>query len=127
MNTKQLLVPLFTVAVAVIGFATATAAHANETSYENPVSLRSTLTRAEVRAEAARALAAGEFSLSDETYAPKITGTAKTRAQVNAETREAIRLGLISHGEETVIPTAEQLARVEMAGLRALSMTLAAR
>lgn len=127
MNTKQLLVPLFTVAVAVIGFASATAAHANEASYENPVSLHSTLTRAEVRAQAVRALAAGEISLGDETYAPKLKGTEKTRAQVLAETREAIRLGLTNSGEETLVPTPEQLARVEMAGLRALSMTLAAR
>lgn len=127
MNTKQLLVPLFTVAVAVIGFASATAAHASEASYENPVSLHSTLTRAEVLAQAVRAVAAGEISLSDNSYAPKINGTEKTRAQVVAETREAIRLGLTSFGEQTVIPTAEQLARVEMAGLRALSMTLAAR
>lgn len=127
MNTKQLLVPLFTVAIAVIGFASATAAHASEASYEAPVSLHSTLTRAEVRAEAARAVAAGEISLSDDSYAPKIVGTAKTRAQVVAETREAIRLGLISHGDETVLPTTAQLERIELAGLQALRMTLASR
>lgn len=125
MNTKQLLVPLFTAAVAVIGFVSATAAHANEVSYEAPVSLQSTLTRAEVRAQAARSVAAGEISLSDDSYAPRILGTEKTRAQVVAETREAIRLGLVSHGDETVVPTTAQLERIEMAGLRALTMTLA--
>jgi hypothetical protein len=127
MNTKQLLVPLFTVAIALIGFASATAAHANETSYVAPEYVHSTLTRAEVRAEAVRAIAAGDFNFGEGSYAPRITGTAKTRAQVVAETREAIRLGLTSHGDETMLPTAEQNARVEMAGLRALSMTLAAR
>jgi Domain of unknown function (DUF4148) len=127
MNTKQLLLPLFTAAVALIGFASTTAAHANEVSYEAPVTWQSTLTRAEVRAEAARARAAGEFSLSDETYVPKVAFMPKTRAQVHAETLEAIRLGLTRNGEDTVLPTVEQLSRVEMAGLRALSMTLAAR
>lgn len=127
MSIKQLLLPLFTVAVSIVGFATATAAHANEMSYVAPVSLQSTLTRAEVKADAARAIAAGEYSISDATYEPRIFGIAKTRAQVNAETREAIRLGLISHGDETVIPTTAQLARIELAGLKALSMTLAAR
>lgn len=127
MSIKQLLLPVFTVAVAVVGFASTTAAHANEMSYVAPVSLQSTLTRAEVKADAARAIAAGEYSLGDATYEPRIVGIGKTRAQVKAETREAVRLGLVSHGDETVIPTTAQLARIELAGLKALSMTLAAR
>jgi hypothetical protein len=46
---------------------------------------------------------------------------------VVAETREAARLGLFSHGDETVAPTPAQLARVELAGLQALTMALAMR
>jgi hypothetical protein len=62
MSTKQVLLPLFTVAVAVLGFAAATSAHASEAGYENPAPLHSTLTRAEVRGDAVRALASGEYT-----------------------------------------------------------------
>lgn len=127
MYTKHLLVPLFTLAVAVIGFASATAAHANEVSYENPLVQQSTLTRAQVRGEAVRAHNAGEYSVGEQSWVPVLMGIAKTRAQVVAEIHEAIRLGLVSGGEEDVVATSEQNARVELAGLKALSMTVAAR
>jgi hypothetical protein len=127
MNTKHLLAPLFTVVVAIVGFASATAAQAGEATYDYPVALHSTLSRAEVVTEAARARAAGEISRGEYAYVAPASGIAKTRAQVVAEAREANRLGLVSRGEETVLPTVAQLASVELAGLKALDMTLAAR
>jgi hypothetical protein len=127
MNTKQLLAPLFTVTVAVIGFASTTVAQAGEATYDYPATRPSAVTRAEVKAEAARALAAGELTRGEFTYLAPATGLAKARAQVVAELREAFRLGLIEDGEKPVLPTAAQLAQVERAGLQALAMTVAAR
>jgi Domain of unknown function (DUF4148) len=127
MNTKQLLAPLFTVAVAVIGFASTAMAQAGEATYDYPVAQPSAVTRAEVKAEAARALAAGEPTGGEFTYLAPATGLVKTRAQVVAELREALRLGLIESGEKTVLPTAAQLAQVELAGLKALAMKVATR
>jgi hypothetical protein len=127
MNTKQLLVPLFTVVVAVAGFASMTAAQAGEASYDYPVAIQSTLTRADVVADAARALAAGEVSRGELAYVAPVYALAKTRAQVVAETREAFRLGLISGREVDVQPTAAQLELVKLAGLKALDMIVVAR
>ncbi len=46
----------------------------------------------------------------------------KTRAQVRAETLEAIRLGLVFFGDGgPPTPTAEQLERIRLAGLCALT------
>ncbi len=116
-----------TAAIAIACFAAGTAAMANETSYEPPVTTTSTLTRAEVLAEAQRARAAGEITQGETSLELKPVGATKTRAQVRAETLEAIRLGAISRGEDNSFPTIEQLQRIEMAGLRALAMTMAAR
>jgi Domain of unknown function (DUF4148) len=122
MNTKQLLAPLFTVAVAVISFASSTMAQAGEATYDYPVTHVSDVTRAEVKAEAARALTAGELTGGEFSYLAPATGLVKTQAQVAAELREAFRLGLIDNGEKTVLPTAAQLAQLERAGLKALAM-----
>jgi nucleoside phosphorylase len=126
MNTKQLLAPLFTVAVAVIGFASATMAQAGEATYDYPVTQPSAVTRAEVKAEAAPALAAGELTGGEFTYFAPATGLAKTRARVVAELREALRLGLVESGDRSVLPTAAQVARVERAGLQVIAITVAA-
>ncbi len=120
---------LITAAIALVSFAASTAAMANEDSAQllaGP-SLSSTLTRVEVRAEAQRARAAGEITQGEISADIKPVGMAKTRAQVRAELAEAIRVGAISQGENSTFPTAAQLQLIQMAGLRALQMTVAAR
>ncbi len=118
-----------TAALALVSFAASTAAMANEDSARlfTSISVHSTLTRAEVSAEAHRARNAGEITQGEITADIKPVGMAKTRAQVRAETLEAIRLGAISQGEQSSFPTAAQLQLIEMAGLRTLHMTVAAR
>ena len=123
MNTRTLL----TLAVALAGFATATTSMAGEATYELPQPSTSTVTRAEVRADLAAARAAGQLSLGERSYIAAPTGMAKTRAQVLAEALEATRIGAVEQGERSVLLTPAQIERIEMAGLRALTMTVAAR
>jgi hypothetical protein len=123
MNTKTLI----TLAIALAGFATATTSMAGEATYELPLPATSLLTRAEVRAELAAARAAGQLDLGERSFVAAPTGMAKTRAQVVAETLEAIRIGALNHGEKNTVLTDAQIERIEMAGLRALPMTVAAR
>ena len=75
----------------------------------------------ELRTQSAGAVISGEAF-----YFPEPVGVAKTRAQVQAETLEAIRLGAIGHGERFVFPTEQQVEKIQMAGLRALSPAMAA-
>lgn len=124
MHTKTFI----TVAIALIGAAFgATAARAGEAMPDYPVSFTTTLTRAEVQAQALRAREAGHTAMGERSYVVASTGPALTRTQVVAELHEAIRLGLISVGEHSVIPTAMQLDSIRQAGLKALSMTMASR
>ncbi len=124
MHTKTFIA----VAIALIGATFgATAARAGEATYDYPVAFTSTLTRAEVQAEALRARAAGHVAMGEQSYVVADTGPSLTRAQVVAELREAIRLGAISDGERNVFPTAMQLESIRLAGLKALSMTMASR
>ena len=98
---------------------TAAAAMASEFTPEAP--FVSTLSRADVRAEAIAARDAGLIT-SDE-FAPVIVAentSTLTRAQVRAEAVEAQRLGLLTTGETTVLPTPAQLEQVRLAGLRAV-------
>lgn len=91
---------------------------------ENFVSSKS---RAEVRAQTLGAIQAG-FVVRNEADYQRLTLDTRpstlTRAQVVAEAVEARRLGLIAYGERSApMATPEQLDRIRMAGLRALSMT----
>jgi hypothetical protein len=84
--------------------------------------------RAEVRAEAARAVAEGRIASGEVGVAaePATTVTAGlTRAQVRAEAAEAVRLGLIASGEATVVYTAPQLAALRTAAERAGAFVVA--
>ena len=82
---------------------------------------QSTLSRAEVQAQAVQAnraglVARGEIVPVQETVAD----SGLSRAQVRAETIEARRLGLIASGEILPVPTAEQAEQIRLAGLRAV-------
>ena len=124
MHTKTLL----TVAIALISAAFgATAARAGEVEPDYPVAYTSTLTRAEVKADALRARAAGHIAIGERSYVVADTGPGLTRAQVVAETLEAIRVGAVDRHEQTQLPTAIQLESIRQAGLRAVSMTMASR
>ena len=124
MHTKT----LFTVVIALIGAAFgATAARAGEVEPDYPMAFTSTLSRAQVKADAVRARAVGHIAISERSYVVADTGPGLTRAQVVAETLEAIRVGAIDHHEHNQFPTAMQLESIRQAGLRAVAMTVASR
>ena len=107
------------IALPVVLSMTAAAAMASEFTPEAP--FVSTLSRAEVRAEAVAARDAGLITSGE--FAPIIVAentSSVTRAQVRAEAAEARRLGLLTTGEITVLPTPAQLEQVRLAGLRAV-------
>jgi hypothetical protein len=118
---------LLTFAVALIGASTATFAIAGDVTPDYPAAYRSSVTRAAVRQAAIEARAAGQIAVGNQDVVIDNLGPGLTRAQVRAETLEAIRLGLISHGEYSPVPTQDQLAQIHMAGLKAVSMTVASR
>lgn len=80
----------------------------------------STLSRAEVQAQAVAARDAGQLPRGEimpvQAFA---SDAALSRQQVLAEAAEARRLGLIAQGEILPIATAEQTEQVRLAGLRA--------
>jgi Domain of unknown function (DUF4148) len=84
MNTKQL------IAAAAIAFAGTSAFAIEATQIEVPAS---TLTRAEVKAELARAQAAGELNQASALYgyAQPVFASVRTRAEVRAEAVQAAR------------------------------------
>lgn len=78
----------------------------------------STLTRSEVRAEAARALAEGRIASGEAAPVAGADGVAqpaRTRAQVRAEAVEAVRLGLVASGEASVADASPQGAALQAA------------
>ncbi|MBN9371937.1 MAG: hypothetical protein ABS53_09535 [Hydrogenophaga sp. SCN 70-13] len=82
---------------------------------------QSTLSRAEVQAQAVQAnraglVARGEIVPVQETVAD----SGLSRAQVRAETIEARRLGLIASGEILPVATPAQVEQIRTAGLRAV-------
>jgi hypothetical protein len=87
------------------------------------------LSRAEVRAEAARAVAEGRIASGEAGLNAEATEIAAvpgpTRAQVRAEAAEAVRLGLIASGEAAVVYTAPQLAALQAASERAGAIIVA--
>lgn len=84
------------------------------------VSTPSTLTRAEVRVDLAKAMAAGTIAQGELAIVESARAASRSRAEVLAELREAQRLGLTRVGEiGAPIATAEQLQRIQRAGERA--------
>ncbi len=120
---------LVTIAVALIGASAATFAHAfpGEGATELPTAYSSSVTRAAVREAAIAARQAGQIAVGDQDVVIDQPGPGLSRAQVRAEAIEAIRLGLRSRGEHSPVATQEQLAKIHMAGLDALGMTVASR
>jgi hypothetical protein len=107
-----------------IAFAlTAGAAFAEGPIYGNEVfNFQSTLSRAEVRAQAVEARDQGLFAVGEGSIvvAKKHAPSTLTRAQVRAEAMEAMRLGLLDPSEVTRVPTAEQAELIRLAGERAV-------
>jgi hypothetical protein len=81
---------------------------------------QSTLSRAEVQAQARAAEQAGLIARGEIVPVQAEAVGALSRAQVRAETIEARRLGLIAHGEILPVATPEQIEQVRLAGLRAV-------
>jgi hypothetical protein len=88
----------------------------------------STVSRADVRAEAARALAEGRIASGEAALvaeADRVMPPALTLAQVRAEAAEAVRLGLVASGETAVVYTAAQRTALKAAAERAGSIVVA--
>lgn len=81
---------------------------------------QSTLSRAEVQAQAVAARDAGQLPRGEILPVQAEVGAPLSRAQVRAEAAEALRLGLIPHGEILPVATAEQAEQIRLAGLRAV-------
>lgn len=104
-----------------IAFAlTAGAAFAEGPIFVDPP-FTSTLSRADVRAQAVQARDAGVFALGDgqTLVAENTSQSTLSRAQVRAEAAEALRLGLLNGGEITTFASPEQTEQIRLAGLRA--------
>jgi len=123
MNTKTLI----TIATAAIALLGAASAFAQEGYTDLPEVTHSTLTRAEVQAEAISARASGLIPFNDHEQVLYTTGMGKTRAQVVAETLAARRLGAISNNDRLVELTPAQTEAIERAGQQALDLQMAAR
>lgn len=125
MNTTKLFF-----AAAFASFATFTAVPAfagtGEATYDYPAAYSSTVSRADVHAQAVHARNAGLVAQGELSVVIADTGPALTRAQVRAETLEAIRIGAINRGgEHHVVPTVAQLESIRLAGLKAVEITMA--
>lgn len=85
----------------------------------------STLTRAQVLAEAQQARARGEVMLGDGQFPLATAPSTRSRREVMAELREAQRLGLTGSAE-VVFGTPEQEALIARAGAAAVEEALSA-
>jgi hypothetical protein len=105
------------------------ASFAGEATYEYPQVVSSSVSRAEVRADAIAARQAGFVASGELSFVAETTmGPSQlSRAQVVAELHEARRLGLLPRGERTVVPTPAQTEQIRLAGLKATMPMLAAR
>jgi hypothetical protein len=128
MNTRHPTTLSALSAVAALAAAFAAPAFAQEATPDGFAALQSTASRAEVRAEAATALRAGEIERGEASVERSAFVASKTRAQVAAEAREALRLGVIGHGEGPApVPSAQQAESIRLAGQNAMTHTLAQR
>jgi TRAP-type C4-dicarboxylate transport system substrate-binding protein len=126
MNTKFFFVAA-AAAISTLSTLSAGSAFAGEATYEYPVAITSTVSRADVQAQTRLARAAGQISYGELSVVIADSGPALSRAQVQAELREAVRIGAISSGEQTVALTPAQAESIRMAGLKAAAMMMASR
>lgn len=116
---------LVAIAAAASAFVLALPASAQEATYDYPTAITSTVSRAEVRADAIDARKAGLIVNGERSAVVADIGLPATRAQVVAELHEARRLGLVVDGERVAVASEAQLQAVKSAGLRADSTTVA--
>ena len=101
---------------------------AQEATPDNFATVTSVASREAVRADAIAALKAGLVERGEASIDRHVFVSTKTRVQVAAEAGEALRLGLIGQGEGPApVATPAQAEMIRMAGLQALSSTMAAR
>ena len=99
---------------------TATGAFAEGPIFVEPP-FQSTLSRAEVQAQAVQARDSGLFAIGEGVVVADNSAPSNlSRAQVRAEAAEAVRLGLHNGGETSVVPTPAQIEQIRLAGLRAI-------
>ena len=118
-------------ATLLIPFAVATSAFAGvngEATPDYPMSVASSVQRADVAAQATSARAMGVIADGEvgSRFAAD-TGMSLTRAQVQAELDVARSLGLVAIGERSVEPTVAQLQAIGQAGKRVASSQMASR
>ncbi|MGL4573433.1 MAG: DUF4148 domain-containing protein [Burkholderiaceae bacterium] len=119
MNTKSVL-------IAALAALAASTAMAESPERNVPYSPSSTVSRAEVAADAAKAQATGQIAKGEQTFVASVPSAEVSRAQVVAEARAAQRLGLIAHGEVAARDaTAAELETIRMAGLAAAGVAVA--
>jgi hypothetical protein len=87
----------FFIAAALV--ATSFSALADGAEYEYPRTITSSVSRAEVRAELARAAANGELVAGEQSYVAPAQGRALSRAEVLAELDQALRNNELARGE----------------------------
>jgi Domain of unknown function (DUF4148) len=126
MNSKHLILATVLAAVSSALLLSLPAA-AQDATPDYPQASASTLGRAEVRADAAQAHAAGLIASSESPETPPAAGVPLSRVQVLAELHEAKRLGLVGGGESLALPTEAQQQAVYNAGLRAVAAARAGR
>jgi hypothetical protein len=124
MNRTQRLVSQVAAAVALV--AAGSAAFAQEATYDYPTPITSSVSRADVRAEAAQALRAGTTIVGEASGVEHTPATSVvSRARVMAEAAEARRLGLSAIGERSVVASVEQERAIQVAGERTTGQVLA--
>jgi hypothetical protein len=106
--------------------AAGTTAFADGATYDHPTPLASSVTRAEVRADAVQAQRNGQIANGEATVVAEPQRSTLTRVQVAAEVREAQRLGLLARGEVIPEATPAQERAIQLAGQRATATQLAA-
>jgi hypothetical protein len=113
---------------ALVAAAFAAPAMAQEATPDTFNTVQSVLSRDAVRADTIAALKAGQIERGEASVDTRVFVSSKTRVQVAAEAAEALRLGLVGHGEgPSPVATPAQAEMIRMAGLQAVSSTLAAR
>ena len=115
-------------ALVAVAAAFASPAFAQEATPDGFAAVTSTISRDAVRADAIAALKAGTIERGEASVDRSVFVSTKSRLQVAAEASEALRLGAIGHGEGPApLVTPAQAESIRLAGLEALSHTVAAR